>query len=253
MRTCSTNSSIPSPVAALKRAVLGGGCIQLSNTRYSSMRAAVAAASPPQRSAWLNPRRSGGRVIRRRLRVVSCTSSSAIERSSSPGMLLMSTSHNTTSASAIVRAATCTIYSPSRWSGRWMPGVSRKRIWTFSAVKMPRSASRVVCGLGLVIAIFCPSTRLKSVDLPTLGRPITATNPLRWSGPAGGRSGDSASARVGSMGCIGFFLAHKRTMFTVWQREGDPFNAAELIGAAKGWRAGASQNARSNDADRGLG
>ena len=60
-----------------------------------------------------------------------------------------------------------------------MPGVSRKRNWASAVVWMPKSWSRVVCGLGLVMAIFCPSRRFNSVDLPTLGRPTTATKPLR--------------------------------------------------------------------------
>ena len=36
---------------------------------------------------------------------------------------------------------------------------------------------RVVWGLSLMMAIFCPISALISVDLPTFGRPITAANP----------------------------------------------------------------------------
>src|SRR5713226_8617702 len=38
---------------------------------------------------------------------------------------------------------------------------------------------RVVCGLEVTIAIFCPTSRFTSVDFPTFGRPIMATNPDR--------------------------------------------------------------------------
>jgi hypothetical protein len=36
---------------------------------------------------------------------------------------------------------------------------------------------RVVCGLSLMMAIFCPMSALMSVDLPTFGRPMTAAKP----------------------------------------------------------------------------
>src|SRR6266404_1765041 len=38
---------------------------------------------------------------------------------------------------------------------------------------------RVVCGLAVTIAIFCPTRRLSSVDFPAFGRPTMATNPAR--------------------------------------------------------------------------
>src|SRR6267378_929673 len=36
---------------------------------------------------------------------------------------------------------------------------------------------RVVCGLEVTIATFCPTSRFTSVDFPAFGRPIIATNP----------------------------------------------------------------------------
>src|SRR5882762_9432204 len=36
---------------------------------------------------------------------------------------------------------------------------------------------RVVCGLEVTIAIFCPTNRFTRVDFPAFGRPTTATNP----------------------------------------------------------------------------
>src|SRR5215831_11179343 len=43
---------------------------------------------------------------------------------------------------------------------------------------MPKIRRRVVCGLSETIATFPPHSPLTSVDLPTFGRPATATNPL---------------------------------------------------------------------------
>ena len=40
---------------------------------------------------------------------------------------------------------------------------------------------RVVCGLGVTMLIFWPSSAFSSVDLPTLGRPTSAANPQRAS------------------------------------------------------------------------
>jgi len=55
--------------------------------------------------------------------------------------------------------------------------VSRNTIWASGRVKIPRIASRVVCGFGVTMASFCPTRRFNSVDFPTLGRPMRATNP----------------------------------------------------------------------------
>src|SRR5439155_5118492 len=45
---------------------------------------------------------------------------------------------------------------------------------------MPVMRVRVVCGRRETMAIFSPTSRLSSVDLPTLGRPTSATKPARW-------------------------------------------------------------------------
>src|SRR6516164_3333154 len=44
---------------------------------------------------------------------------------------------------------------------------------------MPRMIARVVCTLGLTIVTLLPTSALTSVDLPTLGAPMIATNPQR--------------------------------------------------------------------------
>src|SRR5208282_584866 len=45
---------------------------------------------------------------------------------------------------------------------------------------------RVVCGLDVTMATFCPTNRFSSVDFPAFGRPTMATNPacLFFSSPA---------------------------------------------------------------------
>src|SRR5881275_716177 len=43
---------------------------------------------------------------------------------------------------------------------------------------MPKIRRWVVCGLSETIATFRPTSALTRVDLPTFGRPATATNPL---------------------------------------------------------------------------
>ena len=46
-------------------------------------------------------------------------------------------------------------------------------------VLIPRSLFLVVCCLFATIAIFCPRTAFRIVDLPTFGLPIRAINPDR--------------------------------------------------------------------------
>src|SRR5579863_2996574 len=55
------------------------------------------------------------------------------------------------------------------------------RICASASLRMPRIRRRVVCGRGVTIATLCPTSRFTSVDLPTLVRPATATNPARCS------------------------------------------------------------------------
>src|SRR6476469_2207971 len=45
---------------------------------------------------------------------------------------------------------------------------------------MPWIVCRVVWGLELVIATFCPTRALVSVDLPAFGRPTRQANPARY-------------------------------------------------------------------------
>ena len=63
--------------------------------------------------------------------------------------------------------------------GRCTPGRSTSTSWQSPLWCTPRIARRVVCGRSETIATFSPTTALMNVDLPTLGRPASATKPLR--------------------------------------------------------------------------
>ena len=52
--------------------------------------------------------------------------------------------------------------------------------WLSAVVEIPRIVCRVVCGLDDVIATFCPTKALVSVDLPALGRPTRQAKPARY-------------------------------------------------------------------------
>src|SRR6476619_4943268 len=58
-----------------------------------------------------------------------------------------------------------------------MPGVSTKITCPASPFLTPRMRFLVVCGLSETMAIFVPTSRLSSVDLPALGRPTRETKP----------------------------------------------------------------------------
>src|SRR5690606_15236033 len=77
-----------------------------------------------------------------------------------------------------------------RWIARFArvvcPGVSTKTAWSPSRLRTPRILCRVVCGFGLTMLIFSPTSALSSVDLPTFGRPTIATYPQRLSPPYSG-------------------------------------------------------------------
>src|SRR5271154_4013184 len=72
---------------------------------------------------------------------------------------------------------------PSVLRGRWMPGVSTKTTWASAAgsCRTPRMRCRVVFGREEGIATLVPTMAFTRVDLPTLGRPTTATKPERTS------------------------------------------------------------------------
>src|SRR4029450_7768601 len=65
---------------------------------------------------------------------------------------------------------------------------------------MPRIKARVVCTLRETMVTLDPTSALTSVDLPTLGAPISATKPQRVA--AGGATSPSISP---SMSCWSFW------------------------------------------------
>ena len=67
----------------------------------------------------------------------------------------------------------------SRRFGRKIPGVSTRMICALFSITMPRISARVVCTLRETIVTLEPTSALTSVDLPTLGAPISATKPQR--------------------------------------------------------------------------
>src|SRR5215475_8507444 len=52
-----------------------------------------------------------------------------------------------------------------------------KMIWPSGRVTMPRMRVRVVCGLDETAAMCSPTSVLSKVDLPALGRPMSAAKP----------------------------------------------------------------------------
>src|SRR5579884_4321663 len=86
-----------------------------------------------------------------------------------------------TSTSPSAAMACSTMYLLSAPRPAWMPGVSTNTICAFlsGTFLMPVIRLRVVCGLGVTIASFSPTSWLSSVDLPTFGRPTMAQKPAR--------------------------------------------------------------------------
>ena len=90
-----------------------------------------------------------------------------------------SDTNSTASTSLSASVATFCMYSPRRFFGVVMPGVSRNTIWLPSRVSTPRTRLRVVCARSDTMATFCPTKRLSSVLLPALGQPMSETKPER--------------------------------------------------------------------------
>src|SRR5262249_9693808 len=83
------------------------------------------------------------------------------------------------SASSTPDQALATIARSSRRLAGKIPGVSMKISCEPSTIAIPRSSARVVCALCEPMATLVPTSALINVDLPTLGAPISATNPQR--------------------------------------------------------------------------
>src|SRR5580658_6090091 len=108
-----------------------------------------------------------------------------IASSSSCKPLWASINSATISASWVEPQAVATMARSSRRRGEKIPGVSTKISCAAPSMAMPRTRVRVVCTLGVTMEILAPTSALASVDLPTLGAPISATNPQRVVSSAG--------------------------------------------------------------------
>src|SRR4051812_36235009 len=95
---------------------------------------------------------------------------------------LASSRTQTRSASCAPLQAVDTMARSSRRFGAKMPGVSTRMICALFSITMPRINARLVCTLRETIVTLEPTRALTSVDLPTLGAPISATKPQRVSG-----------------------------------------------------------------------
>src|SRR5512137_983076 len=121
----------------------------------------------------------------------SCTTASSSARQPVASMTSTITS---TSASAPFTCSFMRLFSAERWR-RWKPGVSTKMYWASASVRTPSTRSRVVCGLRDVMLTRSPTSAFTRVDLPTFGRPMTATMPTR--------RGASCSIVLSSGGLVG--------------------------------------------------
>src|SRR5580693_5868946 len=85
----------------------------------------------------------------------------------------------------------------SRRFGKNIPGVSTRMICALFSITMPRISARVVCTLRETMVTLEPTSALTSVDLPTLGAPISATKPQRVATGAAAPAGSSIIAAAG--------------------------------------------------------
>src|ERR1700736_2508515 len=122
-----------------------------------------------------------------------------------------SSSTQTRSASCAPLQAVDTMARSSLRLGRKIPGVSTRMIWALLSMTIPRISARVVCTLRETIVTLEPTSALTSVDLPTLGAPISATKPQRVA--TGAAVSEGSSVIVGAAdafardhrGCRGLF------------------------------------------------
>src|ERR1700681_2213267 len=108
-----------------------------------------------------------------------------------------SSSTQTRSASCAPLHAVDTMARSSLRLGRKIPGVSTRMIWALLSITMPRISARVVCTLRETIVTLEPTRALTSVDLPTLGAPISATKPQRVAAVAAGAGALSIALAAG--------------------------------------------------------
>ena len=169
-----TSGSTPEPVRA-----------ETGNTSASSPKSAAACSAATvrgwSRRSILLTATTTGTVLRE--------SASAIQRSPAPPTPCSPlTTISAASASRSSCSTRCCMRRVSSSRGRCTPGRSVSTSCTSSRVATPRIARRVVWGLSETIATLRPTIALTSVDLPTFGRPASATKPDRVPSSATPRS-----------------------------------------------------------------
>ena len=106
-----------------------------------------------------------------------------------------------TSSAASDSASSCStrrcMRSVSASRGRWTPGRSTSTSWRV-AVRSRRRGSPAAWSAGLseTIATLWPTSALTSVDLPTFGRPASATKPARVGAPVTTTGSRACSASI---------------------------------------------------------
>src|SRR5882762_3758130 len=142
-------------------------------SKFRRSLAALASASSfsrGTRSILFSTRILSWRTVSTLVRIASASSSIPSRASSST---------QTRSASCAPLHAVDTIARSNRRLGRKIPGVSTRMICALFSITIPRISARVVCTLRETIVTLEPTSALTSVDLPTLGAPISATKPQR--------------------------------------------------------------------------
>ena len=159
---------MPSPVIALT------GCRALNSPSLEEVIICVAMWPFFSRSTLLSTMITGLPMAKTRW---------AMKRSPAPTRSRALSTNRIASTSAKARSTVSCMRSVSESSGRWKPGRSTSTACQSSPsvvpLATPKMRLRVVCGLSLTIATLLPQRALTRVDLPTLGRPATAMNPLR--------------------------------------------------------------------------
>src|SRR4051794_19776096 len=112
-------------------------------------------------------------------------SSEAMNLSPGPARSSPLSTSSAASDSSSSRSTRRCMRSVSASRGRCTPGRSTSTSCHSGVVATPRIARRVVWGLSETIATLRPTIALTSVDLPTFGRPASATKPDRLMAPPG--------------------------------------------------------------------
>src|SRR3984957_1172067 len=171
-------SSTPSPESA-----------EIMNVCANARRSLAALASASSfsrgtRSTLLSTRSFGCATSASLAKIASASSSNPSRASSNT---------QTRSASCAPLQAVDTIARSRRRFGVKMPGVSTRMICALFSTTMARINARVVCTLRETIVTLEPTSALTSVDLPTLGAPISATKPQRVAAGVASPEGSSIS------------------------------------------------------------